>query len=258
MSWKIFKTAVLQCHARAKKANALGVAEGADTDDETSSSPPPLPTFDEPSAQEKLPYLHLHTPIQLPEKLLRRPWSSEKTAFLYYLIWNGVGIDWDRSFRGEVATQGLQDAIQERNHKAVASLVSLVAGVVPSAAVIKSAIMDYGCDQIIVFHLIQAVLRAQITGRAQGEVMTDFKFRDPSLWSWAARARGNGNPKGEWILDVLRYSDDAVLGNSVYDEATNDDLVRVCCGGIDGVEPVKVPLRPSTEAQRDVQGGDNA
>ncbi|KAF1348812.1 hypothetical protein BDV97DRAFT_354429 [Delphinella strobiligena] len=268
MSWRIFKAALQGCFARAERAarnrnrdtndNEMNGGDDPDSDREELQSVQPTPTasaspdqemvllplpplFEEPFEERR--YYHLHTPIQLPDKLLRGPWTPDKMHFLYYLVWNDVGIDWSLSSRGEVATRGLQSAIEQRNRKVVATLVSPVVGVVPSAANVKSAVVDYGCDQTIVFHLIQAVLRAKITERTTGETMTDVDFRDASLWHWARRVKEAGNGKGDWLTDVLRYTEDARLMNSSYDETTHDDFVRACAREEDGVEAVRVPLK---------------
>lgn len=253
MTWKIFTAAVIKCFGRAKEVALASRAYNTDDEEEEEDQAPlpPTPRFERPDEQQATPsYLYLDSKTQLPEKLLRGPWSADKTAFLYYLTWNDVGIDWSLSSRGEVAIQGLQHAIEERNRKAVAALVSPTVGVVPSIALVKSAVMDHGCDPTTVFHLLQATLRALITQRAEGgQPMTDFSFRDPSLWSWASRVKASGNEKGEWLTTVLRFGEDARLANSSYDEATHDDFVRVCGQEEDGVRLVKVPLNFSANTR---------
>lgn len=269
MSWRIFKAAVQGCFARAERAvherrkrdtieNDMNGSDDPNSDEENPQSVQPIatasaspeeemvllplpPLFEEPFEERR--YYHLHAPIQLPDKLLRGPWTPDKMHLLYYLVWNDVGINWSLSSRGEVATRGLQSAIEQRNRKVVAILVSPVVGVVSSAANVKSAVVDHGCDQTVVFHLVQAVLRARITERTTGETVTDVDFRDASLWHWARRVKEAGNRKGDWLTDVLRYVEDARLMNSSYDETTHDDFVRACAREEDGVEAVRVPLK---------------
>lgn len=269
MSWRIFKAAVQGCYARAERAvhdrrntdttqddvnggddsnSDEGNPQSAQPTATASGSPeeemvllPLPPLFEEPFEERR--YYHLHAPIQLPDKLLRGPWTPDKMHFLYYLVWNDVGINWSLSSRGEVATRGLQSAIEQRNRKVVATLVSPVVGVVPCAANVKSAVVDHGCDQTVVFYLVQAVLRAKITERSTGETVTDVDFRDASLWHWARRVKETGQRKGDWLTDVLRYAEDARLMNSSYDETTHDDFVRACAREEDGVKTVRVPLK---------------
>ena len=253
MSWRIFQKAVRECFAKAERQAA---GEQSDDEDDPPQDPPHIqpPNFNDPVNEERLPYLNLRAPVQLPEKVLRGPWSSEKSSFLYYLIWHHVGIDWSLSSRGEVATQGLQAAIEQRDRRAVASLVNPVVGVIPSALAIKSAVMEHGCDQTIVFHLLQAALRAHVAARLEGQPLTDFSFRDPSLWSWAARVKAAGNVKGDWLTQSLRSADDTSKRDSTYDEATSDDFVRACGSEEDGVEAIQMPwLVEDTSTTR---GGD--
>lgn len=241
LSMRILLAALQQCYDKAKHRYDVNCKETLEETHEYVLPDLP-PTLKDP--QRRLPnqsYYHLHSPVQLPQKLLRGPWTEEKTSFLLCLIWQGVGIDWNMSSRGEVATQGLQEAIQEGNRKAVASLVCSVVGVVPSAANIKSAIMDRGCDPVIVYHLLEAALRARMRAKYNSEQMTtDFNFRDPSVWSWASRLKASGESagympgymkggymKGGWLQNILHHCEDNLTHESVFDA---EDFASMCTG----------------------------
>lgn len=257
----MFQATIRECHARAV-AVARSIKDhdkepDNDNDNDNANAnapdePVPPPNFDEPNEEASLPYIRLSPPMQLPEKLLRGPWSAATLSFLHYLIWHGLGIDWQLSSRGEVATQGLQAAmaVETRNRAAAAALLTPHVGVVPSASLLKSAVMDHGCDQTVVFYMLNAALRAHIEGRERGQAMTDVNFRDSSLWRWADRAKKAGNAKGEWLLGALRFATDAAVGNSTYDVAVYDDLVRACGRQVDEVRLVGLPSQSSTSNNR--------
>lgn len=234
MSWHIFKTAVRELQSRTAKERIVPEGE---------RNYVVALNFDNPHEQGQLDYLHLQPSVQIPKKLLQGPWTQEKVEFLYYLIWSNVSVDWERSSRGEIATSGLQQAVEERNSKAVASLLSQPIGVVPTGSMVRSAVIDHGCDETIVFHLLNAALRAQILSRAEARMLTDFTFRDPSLWSWAGRMRNNGNRKGAWLTAALKYAGDAAARSSTYDEHLFEEFVRECGRESDGVVRIEVPLQ---------------
>lgn len=60
----------------------------------------------------------------IPEKLLHGPWTDGKVDFLRIVIQANASIDWLGTVTGEVAEQGLVDAIREGNVKAVSTLLS--------------------------------------------------------------------------------------------------------------------------------------
>ena len=80
---------------------------------------------------------------QIPEKLLRGPWTDEKCDFLEVLIRGNAEVDRVNSTSGEVAEQGLWEAIEEHNARAVKALV---AGVVPYHCPRDFAFAPYGFD----------------------------------------------------------------------------------------------------------------
>lgn len=249
MTWNIFKAIVRELQSCATKAR-ITPEEEEDDDDDDEDHHVVSPDFINPNEQGQLTYLHLRPAVQVPKKLLQGPWTQDKTDFLYYLIWNNVSVDWEQSSRGEIATQGLEQAIAERKLKAVASLLSPAVGVVPTGAIVRSAIIDHGCDETIVFYLLNAALRAQILSRAEARMLTDFNFRDPSLWSWAGRMRNNGNRKGAWLTAALKYAGDAAARSSTYDEPLFEDFVRECGRESDGVVQIEIPSleMPTQEA----------
>ncbi len=63
---------------------------------------------------------------QIPEKLLRGPWTEEKCEFLELAIRGNGEVDRVNSTSGEVAEQGFWEAIEEHNTRAIRALVSRI------------------------------------------------------------------------------------------------------------------------------------
>ena len=63
---------------------------------------------------------------QIPEKLLRGPWTDGKCEFLEVLIRGNAEVDRVNSTSGEVAEQGFWEAIEERNARAVRAMVARI------------------------------------------------------------------------------------------------------------------------------------
>ncbi len=63
---------------------------------------------------------------QIPEKLLRGPWTDEKCEFLEIAIRGNGEVDRVNSTSGEVAEQGFWAAIEEQNPRAVRALVARI------------------------------------------------------------------------------------------------------------------------------------
>lgn len=142
--------------------------------------------FTEPWRQPPLINIRLGPEVHIPEKLLCGPWSLDKSQFLYYLCFLGLRIDWNRSTAGEVASAGLEDAIKARSRLAVASLLSDQVLVLPTQEILRSAIMQYGCDETIVFLLLNACILAksrEYDGLVESGTLTANPL-DSAIWSW--------------------------------------------------------------------------
>lgn len=63
---------------------------------------------------------------KIPEKLLHGPWSDEKCEFLEIAIRGDASVDWVGTTSGEVAKEGLSQALEERNARAVGALLARV------------------------------------------------------------------------------------------------------------------------------------
>lgn len=250
MTWDLFKDAIQEIHRRRSPPSRSSSPSGSDSDDsdndEDEASPQnqdivPVPNVSHPHNQSRLPYLNLSSAVQLPQSLLRDPWTTQKLDFLKYLVWSGCSIDWASSSRGETATAGLSTAISAHSYTAVALLCSPSINVVPDTTTIKIAVMDHNCNPSVVFYLLAAALRAHITSRASGDAPPDVNFRDPSLWHWVERVEKTGNRKGRWLKDALRFAGDRMRASS-WDEEAFEEFKRVAGREEDGVVRVDVPV----------------
>lgn len=152
----------------------------------------------------KVTYLSFAEGFRIPQKLLHGPWTEDKASLLYVLVSLGGEIDWEGSVAGELAKDGIRDAIRERNERAVAAL-SVLLGVRQAidTATLRFAVRDCGCAINIMRHLL---FNAQIL-HGSGSIDTP-NFYDSSLWQWAESHEG----KGVLLKDMLKKADKFSLG----------------------------------------------
>jgi hypothetical protein len=134
----------------------------------------------------------------LPKKLLRGPWTEDKTSFLRCLLRiSKSSVDWSNKDAVRLAGQGKREAIMERNLDAV-HLFSRTRrlGRAPTLEIVKFAVLEAGCNRSIVLNLMVA---AREWGQRQ--------WNDIELDAWVVRQEAKGDPKGRWLrikLEELR------------------------------------------------------
>ncbi|KAF2155626.1 hypothetical protein K461DRAFT_290636 [Myriangium duriaei CBS 260.36] len=202
--------------------------------------------FEQPWKQYRFPDLKIGSAVNVPEKLLRGPWSPDKSQFLYYLCFLGLQVDWDRSTAGEVASHGLEDAIKARDRIAVVSLLSDQVSVLPSQDSLRSAIMDHGCDQTIIFHLLDACIRAK--SREHDGLMEHGKMRvkplDSVIWSWLKRYEAAAQNKAKWLKGALTTTASMMSDTATGRDQKHKDFKAACGQKSSGVIEIPVP-RPT-------------
>ncbi|WPG97791.1 Hypothetical protein R9X50_00057200 [Acrodontium crateriforme] len=134
-----------------------------------------------------------------PAKLLRGPWSTGKVRFLNVFAPAIENIMEANPVLGEVAYEGLAHAVAQQSLPAVRALTGM--GLRVTTELVQQAVIDDGCDHLIVLHLFHS---AGTDHESVGTASSDIDYLDPGLWSWADRARANGDSKGEWLMDLLR------------------------------------------------------
>lgn len=246
MNWDLFKDAVHEVHTRHSPPRRNTTPSSSDSDSSDSDSEEdnldiPAPNFQHPDQQPRLPYLQLNHLVQIPQSLLRGPWTNPTIDFLRYLIYSGARIDWSSSSRGETAIQGLLDALSNHKPTVVALLCCPAVNAIPDTLLLRQAVMDYNCNTTSVFYLLAAAVRAHITSRTQGSSPPDVNFRDAPLWSWAGRLDDKGDWRGKWLKEALRFAVD-MAGRSIWDEETFREFKRVVGREEDGVVEVLAPV----------------
>ncbi|CAI6262430.1 unnamed protein product [Periconia digitata] len=152
----------------------------------------------------KVTYLSFAEGFKIPEKLLHGPWTEGKASLLYVLVSLGGEVDWEGTVAGELAKEGIKEAIKEKNEHAVAAL-SVLLGVRQAIdkATLRYAVRDCGCSINIVRHLL---FNAQILHGTGSN--TTLNFYDSNLWQWAESHEG----KGVLLKDMLKKADKFSLG----------------------------------------------
>ena len=166
---------------------------------------------------------------KVPEKLLHGPWTTKKCDFLEMVIQGNATVDWVSTTSGEIAEQGLMQAVREGNARATRLLVSsskaalcglpfspnrqnikrvgsgpwpredfLQAkanhvrgiGVVPRTIHLRTAVIEAGCQQDVVESLL-----------AGDDANIDFE--DRAVLDWAVEKKFLGDERGQWLLSKL-------------------------------------------------------
>lgn len=166
------------------------------------------------------------TRLPLPSKVVRGPWTVERIAFLkvFALYPNACSTSLD-GIVAEVAYEGFEQAIEQKCLEAIKLLRNLQ--VKPDQELLRKAVIDLGCDKTIVLYILQwcvvNIMRRNITtGDTTSTVpQPEMDFLDPMLWAWTEKAKAAGEPKGEWLIAVLRH-----LSNAATSE-DRDELRRL-------------------------------
>lgn len=148
----------------------------------------------------------------VPAKLLRPPWTEDKVLLLDFLLNAGATIDRIGSCDGELASDGLLDAVRTGHVAAVNALLMRPVGrqinirtfpptpskfsysyegVAPEVKHLRAAVIAGGCNK--------AIVTALIDNASQFE-----KLRDPEIYSWVHEKKQQGNEIGYWLEAKLR------------------------------------------------------
>ena len=176
---------------------------------------------------------------EIPTKLLRRPWTDSKLNLLEALVYGTSFIDWECSLSGEIAIQGLEDAVRDDNFRAVDLLTKehMMAQfaspnhphfVEPSFAdvtlgsttgphplplvrvnLLNGVNVRHTCEiEPAEKHLRIAVVEKGCDRRivdrifwAQRSSTTDWI--SPEIISWAVEKKEQNDERGQWLLDAI-------------------------------------------------------
>jgi len=165
---------------------------------------------------------------RIPDKLLHGPWTDEKCEFLEILIRGNATVDWIETTSGEVAKEGLLQALRERNAWATRLLLARLpmppdnepteyyaneearainqtsissfreypvrrgVGIVPEYEHLRIAVLEEGCDKGVV----NALLNAR---------RPDIDLVGTEVFNWALMAGIHGNERANWLRQRLQY-----------------------------------------------------
>jgi len=139
--------------------------------------------------------------VLIPEKVLHGPWTKEKLDLLEMLCSAGATVDWINTSAGEIAEQGLDDAIMEGNLRVVKMLTQKPAyilreikrknvGVKIETRHARLAVLEAGCDLDIVEALVQ-------------HPDSTIDLNDDQIVAWAVKHNLEGDERGSYLLDRL-------------------------------------------------------
>lgn len=138
-----------------------------------------------------------------PRKLLSTPFTDDKIEFLSVLAQHIKDITNLNAAYGELAVEGLTVAVQQGNIEMVSLLLRM--GAPATTDLLRAAVIDAACDE----HLVQLLLhpaQARDDTTRSNAIADDIDLLDSMVWSWAEQARKAKNPKGEWLMGLLRES----------------------------------------------------
>ncbi len=139
--------------------------------------------------------------VLIPETSLHGPWTKEKLDLLEMLCSAGATVDWINTSAGEIAEQGLKDAIMEGSMRAVKLLTKEPTcisreierkniGVKIDTRHVRLAVLEAGCDVDIVQALVQ-------------HPKSTIDLDDREIVAWAIRDQWKGSMKGGWLLNKI-------------------------------------------------------
>lgn len=140
--------------------------------------------------------------VRIPEKLLHGPWSEEKMDLLDLLCWAGATVDWVNTSAGEVAERGLEQAILERNTRAISLLVHApIEDYPPRGCVGVTVSMRHMCLAIVKAGNRQDIINALICHPRREWDQDDVEFIRRAF-----KARSKGDKEGQHIVNMLTRS----------------------------------------------------
>ena len=168
---------------------------------------------------------------QMPEKLLHGPWTDEKCEFLEMAIRGNAQVDKLNSTSGEVGEQGLWQAIEANNVRAVKALVTRIGPNFPPADWTCNTLRksEHDNDGLVRFassyhespvrrgvgiiprqeHLRRAVLgkgsAMDIVEAFSNAAVANFDFQDIDILNWVDQKMRVGDPRGRKLQNLLAF-----------------------------------------------------
>ena len=168
---------------------------------------------------------------KVPEKLLHGPWTTKKCDFLEMVIQGNATVDWVSTTSGEIAEQGLMQAVQEGNARATRLLVSssepalafnglpfspdgdkiekVGPGPWPRKDFVQAKADYVGGIGVVprTIHLRTAVIEAGCQQDVVESLLlgddANIDFEDRAILDWAVERRFLGDERGQWLLSQI-------------------------------------------------------
>ena len=170
---------------------------------------------------------------KVPGKLLHGPWTTDKCDFLEMVIRGNATVDWVGTTSGEIAEEGLIQALREGNARAIRLLVTragsgcphrlwdfpyytnsigcqkIEPGPWPREGGFKADAFDVIGAGVVpqTRHLRTAVLEAgcrrDIVDMLLNTENTNIDLEDRAILDWAAEKKVRGDERGGWLLTRL-------------------------------------------------------
>ncbi len=152
------------------------------------------------------------TGTQIPSKLLHGPWDPEKCDLLSMVLRGNASIDWINTTTGELARQGLFQAIKENNAQAVTTLLhrkqfmrDLDIGLTPSEVQAYQGTGLVADTEMLRFAIRKCACKTAIVAALLDAKEARMDAYDPAIWAWMHEMRFNGDEKlGEWLYEELK------------------------------------------------------
>lgn len=174
---------------------------------------------------------------KVPRKLLNAPWTTEKCDFLEMLLRGNASVDWVGTTSGEIAEEGLMQALRGGNARATRLLVTragscdpqgiyghpcrphcikhLASGPWPMEDPFQDDSLEPRGVGVVpqTKHLRAAVLEAGCQRDVVEQLLmaedTNIDFEDRSVLDWAVEKSLLGDERGPWLLSKLSSRADA-------------------------------------------------
>lgn len=132
---------------------------------------------------------------RVPQKLLRGPWTQDKTEFLRFLLWlTSMTVDWNDSETRQVAIAGRLQAMREKNLDAVELFNhNRRLGRAADVPLVRFAVMEAGCNRSIVY---DTMIMASTWGK-------NLSFDCEELDRWCEERSAAGDYRGDWLREQL-------------------------------------------------------
>ncbi|OBT68362.1 hypothetical protein VE03_02929 [Pseudogymnoascus sp. 23342-1-I1] len=124
--------------------------------------------------------LKIHPHTEMPESLLRGPWSPDMVMYLFWLIRAGARIDYSASTNGEVARQGLDQAILDGNLQILYLLHCLGIETTVHEDILESAVRTCSGNNAVMYRVFHIL---------------------------ASKFPGEGSAWDRWLDDILEFAE---------------------------------------------------